>query len=374
MASKVYFTNLRARNNRSLLDKMEKLSQKAGLNQVIEPGDLVAVKLHFGEPGNLSYIRPPYVRRMVDMIKKKGGKPFLTDANTLYKGWRSNSVDHLQAAIENGFDYSVVGAPLIIADGLTGKDYIKVPIPGTHFKEVNIGSAAVHADAMVVMTHFKCHELTGFGGAIKNLGMGLGSRSGKQQMHSDMLPQVMEAKCTGCAKCQKWCPADAIVMEAWEGNKKGQKSAIVDEKCLGCGECAVTCTFDAIRPSWRTTPETTQEKMAEYALGAVIDKPGKVLYVSFVMDISPECDCYGHNDAAIVPNLGIMASTDAVALDKACADLVNALPVLPGCMIEGLPAGQDKFEAVHPGIGWMATLKHAELLGMGSLDYELSEI
>jgi len=227
---------------------------------------------------------------------------------------------------------------------------------------------------MVVMTHFKCHELTGFGGAIKNLGMGLGSRSGKQQMHSDMLPQVLEAKCTGCAKCQKWCPADAIVMEAWEGNKKGQKSAIVDEKCLGCGECAVTCTFDAIRPSWRTTPETTQEKMAEYALGAVIDKPGKVLYVSFVMDISPECDCYGHNDAAIVPNLGIMASTDAVALDKACADLVNALPVLPGCMIEGLPAGQDKFEAVHPGIGWMATLKHAELLGMGSLDYELSEI
>lgn len=374
MAARVYFTNLRAKNNRSLLDKMEKVSQKAGLNQIIESGDLVAIKLHFGEPGNLSYIRPPYLRRMVELIKKKGGKPFLTDSNTLYKGWRSNSVDHLQAAIENGFDYSVVGAPLIIADGLTGKDFIKVPIPGVHFKEVNIGSAAVHADAMVVMTHFKCHELTGFGGAIKNLGMGLGSRSGKQQMHSDMLPKVLEDQCTGCAKCQKWCPADAIVMEIWEGNKKGQKSTIISEKCLGCGECAVTCTFDAIRPSWRTTPEATQEKIAEYALGAVIDKPGKVLYVSFVMDISPNCDCYGHNDAAIVPNLGIMASTDAVALDRACADMVNALPALPGSQIEGLPPGQDKFEAVHPGVGWIATLLHAERLGMGSMEYELVEI
>lgn len=374
MAAKVFFTDLRAKNNQSLLDKMERVAGRAGLNKIVEPGDLVAVKIHFGEPGNLAYIRPQYVRRVVDLVKKHQGKPFLTDANTLYRGQRSNSVDHVEAAILNGFDYAVAGAPVIIADGLTGKDYIKVPIPGKHFKEVNIGSAAVHADALVVMSHFKGHELTGFGGALKNLGMGLGSRSGKQQMHSDMLPSVKDKLCTGCARCQLWCPADAIAMEPWDGNKKGQKSRIMEEKCWGCGECGVTCTFDAININWRTTPQVMQEKTAEYALGAVAGKEGKVVYISFVMDISPECDCYGHNDTAIARNLGIMASLDPVALDHACVDMVNAQPTLPGCFIEGLQAGQDKFEAVHPGVGWMAMLEHAQNLGMGTLEYQLVEV
>ncbi len=374
MAAKVFFSNMRTKKNQSLLDKMEKLARNAGLDQVIEAKDLVAIKLHFGEPGNLAYIRPPYIRRVVELIKKKQGKPFLTDANTLYAGHRSNSVDHLEAAISNGFDYAVVGAPLIIADGLTGKDYVKVPIPGKHFTEVNIGSAAVHANAMVVMTHFKGHELTGFGGALKNLGMGLGSRSGKQQMHTDMLPSVVESKCTGCALCQKWCPADAIIMEPWDGNKKGLKAFVEEDKCWGCGECAVTCTFNAIGVSWRTTPETMQEKTAEYALGAMLGKEGKMLYISFVMDISPGCDCYGYNDYSVAADLGIMASQDPVALDRACADWVNAQPTLPGCLIEGLPPGQDKFEAIHPGVGWIAMLKHAEALGMGTMDYQLVEV
>ncbi|MEN6349164.1 MAG: DUF362 domain-containing protein, partial [Syntrophomonas sp.] len=330
--------------------------------------------VHFGEPGNLAYIRPQYMRRVAEQVKKIGGSPFLTDANTLYRGKRANAVDHLEAAVINGFDYAVVGAPLIIADGLSGKDYIKVPINGEHFKEVNIGSAAVHADAMIVMSHFKCHELSGFGGAIKNVGMGLGSRSGKQQMHSDVLPQVADAGCTGCAKCSQWCPANAIEMQPWEKNKKGKKAYIIEEKCWGCGECVATCTFDTIKVNWKTTPEAMQEKMAEYALGAVKGKEDKVIYVSFVLDISPECDCYGFNDAAIVQNVGIVASRDPVALDKACADMVNALPALPGSVIEGLPAGQDKFKAVHPGIGWEAQLLHAEKIGLGSMEYELVEI
>jgi uncharacterized Fe-S center protein len=373
LASKVWYSNLRTRQA-GLLDKVEKLLKKAGIEKIVTPKDLVAIKIHFGETGNMAYIRPQYVSRVVEMIKKSGGRPFLTDANTLYAGSRSNSVDHLETAIKNGFDYAVIGAPLIIADGLTGKDYVKVPINGKHFKEVNIGSAAYHADAMVVVTHFKCHELTGFGGTIKNLGMGLGSRSSKQQMHSDVLPRVKDEICTGCQKCSQWCPAGAIEMEAWEGNKIGRKAVINSQKCWGCGECAVTCPFSTISINWRTTPEAVQEKMAEYALGAIQGKADKVIYLSFVMDISPECDCYSSNDMPIVQDLGILASLDPVALDKACADMVNAMPALPGSVIEGLQAGDDKFAGVHPGIKWRAQLEHAERIGLGSMEYELLEL
>ncbi len=370
MASKVYYANLRI-NSGSLLDRAEKVLNQAGLSKIIAPHDLVAIKIHFGESGNLAYIKPPYVRRAVEMIKKLEGRPFLTDANTLYVGTRANSVDHLETAIRNGFDYSVAGAPLIIADGLTGKDYVKVKINGDHLKEVNIGSNAYHADAMVVMSHFKCHELTGFGGAIKNLGMGLGSRSGKQQMHSDVLPSVYDKKCTGCAKCKQWCPAEAIAMEDWNGNKIGRKAFIMADKCWGCGECIVSCQFGAIRPNWKTRPEALQEKMAEYALGAMQDKADKIIFINFVMDISPECDCISHNDFPIVQDIGILASTDPVALDKACADLVNSMPAMPGSVIEGLKAGEDKFRAVHPDIDWEPQLRHAEKMGLGSMEYEL---
>jgi uncharacterized Fe-S center protein len=370
VVSKVYYTDLRTKSS-SLLDKAEKVLRQAGLAKIVTPQDLVAIKIHFGESGNLAYIKPPYVRRIVEMIKKLEGRPFLTDANTLYMGSRANSVDHLETAIRNGFDYAVVGAPLIIADGLNGKDYVKVKIEGDHFKEVNIGSNAYHADAMVVMSHFKCHELTGFGGALKNLGMGLGSRSGKQQMHSDVLPVVHDEKCTGCTKCMQWCPAQAIAMEVWEGNKKGQKASIIAEKCWGCGECMVSCQFGAIKPNWTTRPEVMQEKMVEYARGAVQDKAEKTIYINFVMDISPDCDCNSHNDFPIVQDLGILASMDPVALDMACVDLVNSMPALPGSIIAGLGAGEDKFRAVHPDIAWEPQLHHAVKMGLGSMEYEL---
>lgn len=374
MPSKVYFTDLRTNSRAGLLDKMERLFKEAGLAGVVEEGDLVAIKLHFGELGNLAYIRPPYLRRMVDIVKRLGGKPFLTDANTLYAGSRSNAIDHLETAIANGFDYAVIGAPLVIADGLTGKDYEKVPIRGKHFSEVNIGNAARQADAMIVMTHFKGHELTGFGGAIKNLGMGLGSRSGKQQMHSDVLPRVREEHCTGCSKCLRYCPAAAIAMVEWGGNKSGRLSTILEDQCWGCGECIATCTFGAIKPNWRTTPEALQEKIAEYAWGAVQGKEGKVGYVSFVMSVSPDCDCAHFNDFPLVADIGILASADPVALDQACADLVNRVPALPGSIIEGLEPGQDKFKAVHPDIDWRPQLRHAEEIGLGTTQYQLVEV
>ncbi|MGE5379723.1 MAG: DUF362 domain-containing protein [Methylocystaceae bacterium] len=370
MAAKVYFTNMRTKSGKGMLDKLDSLLKKPEFKTIIKPGDLVAIKVHFGEMGNLAYIRPQYLRRVVDWVRDQGGKPFLTDANTLYRGTRANAVDHLQTALLNGFDYTVVGAPLVIADGLAGKDFVKVPVDGKHFKEVNIGSAAVHADAMMVISHFKGHELTGFGGAIKNLGMGLGSRSGKQQMHSDVLPRVKEDKCHSCQRCKVWCPAEAIEMVG----EKPQKASINKERCWGCGECAVTCVYEAIGISWRTTPQSVQEKIVEYALGAVKNKTGKVGYINLVADVSPECDCYGFNDLAVIPDVGILASLDPVAIDQASCDLVNAMPVVSGSMLDGLVPGEDIFRAIHPGVDWEPQVAYGELMGLGSRKYELVNI
>ncbi|GAW91504.1 DUF362 domain-containing protein [Calderihabitans maritimus] len=366
MAAEVYFADMRAKKGSNLLDKVERLFDRAGFAELIAPKDLVALKVHFGERGNTAYIRPTFVRRIVDKVKKKGGKPFLTDANTLYVGSRANAVDHLETAIENGFAYAVVGAPLIIADGLTGKDYIKVPISGKHFKEVKIGSVVYHADAIIGVTHFKGHEATGFGGTIKNIGMGLGSRSGKQMMHSDILPSINPEKCVACGKCIPWCPGEAIEI-------REKKAVIITDKCMGCGECTVTCPQQAIAINWKTEPDVIQEKMAEYALGVLQDKKNKAGFFSFVMNVTPDCDCFSWSDAPIVPDVGILASRDPVALDQACLDLVNDQIALTNSRLGNKNDYEDKFRCIH-GIDGTLQLTHAEKLGLGSRRYELIKI
>ncbi len=279
MASKVYFTDMRAGFKKSLLDKVGMLFDRAGLPEIIQPRDLVAIKLHFGEKGNTGYIRPQFLRRIVNKVKGLGGKPFRTDCNTLYVGSRFNAVDHLQIAVEHGFAYAVVDAPLVIADGLTGKDYITVETNRKHFKEVKIGAAAYHADALIAVTHFKGHEMTGFGGVLKNLGMGLGSRGGKQMMHSGMLPSVNPNKCKGCERCSQWCPAGAIAV-------RGKVSVVDEDKCIGCGECTVTCPVHAIAINWKSNPFDLQEKIVEYAEGALKNKQGKCGFITFVTGVS----------------------------------------------------------------------------------------
>ncbi|MDF9409124.1 DUF362 domain-containing protein [Pelotomaculum isophthalicicum JI] len=364
MNAKVYFTDMRAGHNQSMLDKVEKLFVRAGLREIIAPGDLVAVKLHFGERGNTGYVRPQFVRRIVDKVKELGGKPFLTDGNTLYKGSRTDAVDHLQTAVENGFAYAVVGAPLVIADGLTGKEYVNVQINRKHFNEVKICSSACHADAMIAVTHFKGHELVGFGGVIKNLGMGLGSRSGKLMMHSDVHPVVSADKCKGCERCGQWCPAGAISME--------HKVSFIDPgKCIGCGECTVTCPAGAIQIDWQSDPDLMQEKIVEYAEGAIKNKNGKCGFITFVTQVTPDCDCCGFSDAPLVRDIGILASRDPVALDQACIDLVNREKVLPGSRLAGKGDVQDKFLALYPGIDWRRQLDYAEEIGLGTKKYEL---
>ncbi len=267
-------------------------------------------------------------------LVSSGKKPFLTDANTLYKGKRSNAVDHINTAATHGYCF----APVVIADGLNGKDYVKVKVSGKHYSEVNIGSVAVHADSILVMTHFKGHELTGFGGAIKIVGMGLGSRSGKQQMHADVAPEIKNEICTGCGTCIESCPANAIRLV--EG-----KAVINREKCIGCAECVVTCPSDAIEISWNGAPDSVQEKIAEYALGAVKGK--KCAYFNFINNVSPNCDCYGFNNPPIVKDVGVLASLDPVAIDQASVDLVIKT------------AGHDIIKKTWPDIDYNVQLTHS---------------
>ncbi|MEL1134262.1 DUF362 domain-containing protein [Desulfitobacterium sp. THU1] len=363
MISDVYFTSMKVTQGQSLLVKLEKLISRSGMLKGIEKDDKVAIKLHFGERGNLAYVRPQFVRRVVDQVKKAGGRPFLTDANTLYVGSRSNAIDHLETAIENGFDYSVVGAPLVIADGLNGKDYVSIPVNLKHFKEVKIGSAAVHADALIAISHFKGHEATGFGGTLKNLGMGLGSRAGKQQQHSDILPQINPERCTACGRCRSWCPASAITVE--------EKANIDASLCIGCGECAVTCTFKAIAVNWKTTPDVIQEKIVEYTVGALKGKERKSGFITFVNNVSPLCDCVSWNDIPIVQDIGILASEDPVAIDQAAVDLVNQAHGNPHSILGERHHEQDKFRVIHPEVDWTVQLEYGERVGLGSRKYNL---
>lgn len=364
MTSKVYFAPLRTVKKRSMVKRVGDLIDKAGLPDAIACDDLVAVKLHFGEQGNTGFVHPVFVREIVARVRKQGGKPFLTDANTLYSGQRANAIDHLACAIHNGFSYATVEAPIVIADGLDGRDAVDVRIDGTHFESVRIGSVAVHADAMVVVTHVKGHEATGFGGALKNVGMGLGSRSAKQRMHADFRPDVQTDKCTACGRCVTRCPAKAMVMGP------DRVAVVLDHECYGCGECVAACPSSAIAIQWGTDATAIQEKIVEHVKGAVAGKEGKLVYVSFITAVSPDCDCWNFSDAPIVGDIGVLASTDIVAIDRAAYDLVNDAAGLPGSRGEGMTPGEDKFRLV-TGIDGTAAISYAERFGLGSSEYEL---
>jgi uncharacterized protein len=363
--SQVFFHTMRANIKKNLIDKVGSLLGKIELGDGLEPGRLVAVKVHFGEKGNTAYIRPVFVREVVDHLKAKGCKVFLTDTCTLYRGSREDAASHLETATTNGFPYSVVNAPLIIADGLKANDEVLVPIKGKHYEEVSIGSAVIKADAMVVLSHFKGHEVTGFGGAIKNLGMGCGTRKAKLSMHSTVAPEIVQSKCKGDRLCEFACTFDAITMV--------DKIARIDtDTCTGCGECLGVCPHQAISIDWDAAAEAVSEKMAETAFGAVKGKSGKCWYVNFVMRVTPACDCYDFSDTPIVPDIGIFASTDPVALDQACLDAVNEAPGLPGTALKDQTApGTDKFKAIYPSISSDTQLKHAQEMGLGKRDYEL---
>ena len=367
-ASKVYFADLRASVKENLPSKILRLADMLGLDHIVPKRGLVAIKLHFGEKGNTAYVRPPFVRRIVEQVKAMGAYPFLTDSNTLYAGTRSDSVSHLNTAIENGFAFSVVNAPIIIADGLRGAAYASVRINQDLVKKAYIGAEIAEADGIISLAHFKGHELSGFGGSIKNLGMGCASRRGKMVQHSDLSPKVTRKKCVGCGECVEHCAQSAIAL-------KDEKAQIDAEKCIGCGECILICAEGAINVQWNADIAMFQKKMVEYTLAVLKGKEGRVACLNFLTQISPACDCYGHNDAPIVPDIGVLASTDPVAIDQASVDLVNRQKGLDGsCLDRQKEIGEDKFRGLYPKVDWTVQLEYGEKIGLGSRQYDLIQI
>lgn len=361
MVSEVYYADAKTGYGRSMPDKLAGLFGAAGFSRFIDEGRLVAVKIHFGEPGNVGFLSPLYARTVVDQVRACGGKPFLTDTNTLYLGARKNAVDHLQTALQHGFSYTTAGAPVVVADGLKGMDYAVVPVQGEHFTEVRIAAGIEHADALVVLSHFKGHALFGFGGAIKNIGMGCASPAGKQTIHSDVKPRVKPSRCTSCGNCFAVCPADAVI-EAEEG-----KARIDRGKCIGCAECVVVCPANAVVVQWKTDEASVQRKTAEYALGVLTGKRDRAGFFNFLVNVSPECDCEPWNNPPLVPDLGILASCDPVALDQASVDMVNK------AIRSGPYAGSEDKLREATGRDWSHILEHGEKMGLGSRSYELIE-
>ncbi|HUU76438.1 MAG TPA: DUF362 domain-containing protein [Methanoregulaceae archaeon] len=368
MAEKVYFANLRARDpDQNTITKIRKLFDAAEFSSIIRPGDITAIKIHFGERGNDSYINPVYVRQVVDKIKEYGGRLFLTDSNTLYRGSRADAVDHLTTAIEHGFAYAVVGAPLLIADGLYGNNTRKIRIDCTHFREVIISGDIADSRSMVVLSHFKGHEIAGYGGAIKNLAMGCAPPVGKQKQHSAR-PMIIEEQCRGCASCIEVCPREAISLV-------NGKAVIERESCIGCFECMTICPERAIDVDWETDIPVFVERMVEYAFGAVKGKQDKVAFMNFLTRITPDCDCVAWSDASIVPDIGILASKDPVAIDAASFDLVNSQEGFPATFLaRNHSHGKDKFRGMRNETDGYRQILYAEQIGLGSAEYELIEI
>ena len=339
MASTVHFWNLRASLKSGNEARLTKLVKAAGKDLGLAPGDLTAVKIHFGEQGVTGFVRPLLLKPLISWLVGQGAKPFLTDASTLYVGRRGEAVSHHLVAAEHGFDPLVLGAPVIIADGVKGQHQEAVRIRGRHVKKAFIAGDIAAADALVSVNHVKGHEMAGFGGALKNLGMGCASKQGKMHQHITTGP------------------------------------ALDMEKCVGCGMCFTACKTGALAIDWKTDIQAFLERMMEYAKAVLATKRGPCLHLNFVLSVVPDCDCMGFTDAAICPDIGVLASTDPVAVDQASVDLVNAAqPLWPSRLPKGLKPGDDKFLAVHPHVPEDMGLAYAEKIGLGSRKYKLTQI
>jgi len=331
-----------------LLDKVEPFSG-------IKKDNAVAIKMHFGEEENAGYVNPIYLATVVEELKRREVRAFLTDTNALYKGSRTNAIEHLDLAYRHGFIPDKVHVPIIIADGLKGDDYNEVKLKDSFIKTAYIASAVHKAQAMVVVSHFKGHLMTGFGGAIKNLGMGCAARRGKLIQHGDITPFVREEKCIVCARCIQVCPVSAIQMI--------NEEAKIDTKiCIGCASCIAVCPVAAIDVEWEKGADTIQERMVEYAKAVISNKKDRCFYINFAIKITKECDCIAKDDPKICPDIGIFVSFDAVSIDQACVDMVNRV------------SGRDLFSEQHPDRDWQKQLKHAQNIGLGNRDYKLMEI
>ena len=333
----------------------EAILKASGLDNMIERNDKVAVKLHVGERDGDTYVKPHIIRLIVDQVKAAGGLPFLTETSTLYRGRRSNAVDHIIQAVEHGFTIEATGAPFVMADGLAGNSEIEIAIPGEIFDKVNIAREVVFTDVLVTVSHATGHGGMALAACLKNLGMGLASRIGKLRQHSSVKPFVDSEACTFCQKCIRWCPVDAIV-------EKAGKAFIVEETCIGCGECLAVCNDNAVRYNWGTESADLQKRVAEHALGVIQDKRDKCLMLNFLYDMTKGCDCGGNRQKPCVPDVGVVASLDPVAVDQATLDLTEKA------------FGMNLSKKINDKLDPEIQLDHGEKIGLGSRSYKLTAI
>ncbi|MBN1898755.1 MAG: DUF362 domain-containing protein [Spirochaetes bacterium] len=367
--SLVCFTSFRSNPKNKFINRLKNILQMLNVKDLSKKRGIVGIKTHFGEKGCTTFIQPVYIRQIIDLLKPYDWKLFVTDTNTIYLGERANSVDHMNLAIQHGFTLSSLGAPVIISDGVRGNAFKEVEIEnGQFYKKVKVAWDIAHCNALVVVSHVKGHMLSGFGGALKNLGMGCAPRTHKYSMHANLTPVVKKDKCIGCGECVNWCPGEAI--------KVIDTKAKIDAKlCIGCGECIGACPERAINLPWDESAANVQRKYVETARGVMKALGQKIFFINFINNVTPDCDCMSHSDASLVPDIGVAFSFDPVALDKASVDLVNQSEGIRGSSLsKNFAAGEDKFKDVFPHLDWNVQLEHAVKLGLGSKNYELKVI
>ena len=373
--AKVFYTDFRTTLGDGLTNKFTRLIKAAGIESIDMDGKFVAIKMHFGELGNLSFLRPNYARAVVDVIKANGGIPYLTDCNTLYVGSRKNAIEHMECAWANGFTPLTVGCPIIIGDGLKGTDDIEVPVNGGQYvKTAKIGRAVMDADIFISLTHFKGHEQAGFGGALKNIGMGCGSRRGKKEQHSQAKASIDPNKCRGCRRCQRECANSALIYD-----EAAKKMTVNLDNCVGCGRCLGACNWDAIAFRGNgNAPRDLNLRMSEYAKAVIDGRPN--FHISLIVDVSPNCDCHCENDAPILPDIGMFASFDPLALDQACVDMCMKAEPMPDSQLGDnirsphFHDHHDHFLNSNPNVDYKTCLEHAAEIGLGTREYELIKV
>lgn len=357
MKSRVYFASLET--DRSALGQEQRLEILLRESRILEQSigkDLsVAVKMHFGEEGNTGFVNPGFVKIVLKELKQLKAKPFLTDSNTLYKGRRLDSKSHLALAKEHGFSDKALGVPVKIEDESKPGSVVEVDLGGQFVKKAKLTNSFLEADAVVGIAHFKGHMMTGFGGAIKNIGMGVASRKGKLEQHSSASPTVYVDRCVSCGECIKFCPVNAISLVK-------DKAEIADGICIGCATCIGVCPNGAIDVTWEQGASLISQKMVEYTKAALLKKTGKCAFINFAIKITKECDCLAKDDPRVCPDLGIFTSLDPVAVDKACVDMANEI------------TGKDLFRELHPKRDWQLQLNYAQKIKLGTLDYELVKV